>query len=277
MTGVAIDAYPGRASIPYEDASPDGTVGLLALATDATIEDTLRSLLPPGVGLCTTRLANTDPITAASLRATEDRITDAARALLPDGRLDALVYGCTAGAAAIGHPEVVRLLRAAHPAAQCLTPVSAAAAAMRHLGIRRPSVLTPNVRELNEAMAGHFGAAGFQVSNVVGLEIAQDAHIARVPPRTLVEAARHACAPQADGLLICCTSLRVTPVIDQIEALVGRPVVTSNQAVLWDLARRLGFSAGRTGLGRLLNPAPAHPAPPEPRTTMPATHPKGPR
>ncbi|WP_050506509.1 maleate cis-trans isomerase family protein [Streptomyces rimosus] len=255
MNTAAVNSYPDRAGIPFEDATPDGTVGLLALATDANIEDTLRSLLPPSVGLCTTRLANTDPITAASLCATRDRITEAARTILPGGRLDALVYGCTAGAAAIGHGEVERLLRAAHPAVQCLTPVSSAAAAMRYLGVRRPAILTPNVRELNVAIARHFGASGFEVADVVGLELAQDAHIGRVPPHVLVRAARHACGPRADGLLVCCTSLRVTPVIDRIEALVGRPVVTSNQAVLWDLARRLGFPAARTGLGQLLAPA----------------------
>lgn len=224
----------------FDDTRPAGTAGLLALATDVNIEDDLRGLLPSAIRLCTTRMSNTNPITAETLRQTADRITPAAAGILPGQDLDVLVYGCTAGAAVIGDDTVERLLLAAKPGARCLSPVSAAAASLRHLGIRRLSILTPNVRPLNEAIADYFANEDFDVDNITGFELRQDPDITRVPPSAIVDAARETCTASADGLLICCTSLRVTPVIGKIESMIGRPVVTSNQALAWAIADALG-------------------------------------
>jgi maleate isomerase len=247
----APETTPARADLPLEESTPHGTVALLALATDGHIEDDLRRLLPPTMRLCTTRLANSGPITAQTLRATAEHITQAASRILPETRLDAVVYGCTAGAAAIGQTKVVKLLRRARPAAACLSPLSAATAAMRHLGIERPCILTPNVPELHEAIVRHFTEEGFTVTGSTGLGIREDADITRVAPRVLVELAQQLCAPEADGLLVCCTSLRASGVIDTLEERLGRPVVTSNQALVWELARQLDLPPAATRQGRL--------------------------
>jgi maleate isomerase len=246
-----VQATEDWADVVLEDATPDGRVGLLALATDANIEDNLRALLPASVGMYTTRLSHTNPITVETLRSTAGGITEAGREIMTGHDIDVLVYGCTAGAAAIGHEEIVRLLKEAKPTAHCVSPVSAASAALRHLGITRPSILTPNIPEINDVIAGYFSQAGFEVQGIAGLGIRDDLDITRVAPRSLLEAARHACAPESDGLLISCTSLRATAVIDQIEALIDRPVVTSNQALVWEITRELGVTLPGAGLGRL--------------------------
>ena len=41
--------------------------------------------------------------------------------------------------------------------------------------------------------------------------------------------------------------------VEEAEALLGRPVLTSNQAMSWLLRRQLGISAPLVGFGRLLS------------------------
>jgi maleate isomerase len=247
----SVRTHAVKVSFTFEDVTPGGTVGLLALSTDANIEDNLRRLLPSDVGLYTTRIMNSDLITLETLRATAGQITAAARTILPDREVDVMVYGCTSGAIVLGHEEVALRLRAAKPRAACVTPAAAAEAALRHLRVRRLSILTPYVTQLNEMIAEHFTRAGFEISTIAGFELRRDIDMNRLPPLAIIEAASQVCDPATDALFIPCTSMRTTTVIDEIESIIGRPVVTSNQALVWRLAGLLGFPLPAEGLGRL--------------------------
>jgi maleate isomerase len=63
----------------------------------------------------------------------------------------------------------------------------------------------------------------------------------------VVEAAR----PDADAYLVSCANISVFPVIDEIEQTLGRPVVTSNQVVIWHALSLLGIADRRNCCGRL--------------------------
>ena len=51
-----------------------------------------------------------------------------------------------------------------------------------------------------------------------------------------IEAARS----EADAYFLSCANISVFPVIEEIEQKLGRPVVTSNQAVIWEALTLLG-------------------------------------
>jgi maleate isomerase/arylmalonate decarboxylase len=53
-------------------------------------------------------------------------------------------------------------------------------------------------------------------------------------------------------LLITCTDFPALPLIAPLEAELGVPVVTSNQATLWAALRRAGVHDVVSGAGRLL-------------------------
>lgn len=256
---LSIRAHVVDLQFAFEEVPLGGTVGLLALSTDANIENDLHRLLPPGVGLYTTRIANTDPITVESLSAATEHITDAARMILPDRDIDVLVYSCIAGTVALGACETERRLRAAKPRTGVLTPVAAAEAALRHLDVQRLSILTPYIRPVNEMIADHFARTGFEITNVSGFSLRQDLHMTRLPSWALVQAARQVCDSGAEALFIPGTSVRATEVIDEIESVIGRPVVTSNQALAWRLAHVLGVRLPENGLGQLVKSEYAEP------------------
>ena len=59
-------------------------------------------------------------------------------------------------------------------------------------------------------------------------------------------------APQADGILISCGNLRTFEVIEALEIDTRLPVVTSNQAGLWQVLRMAGIKDRLAYLGQLL-------------------------
>src|SRR5690606_3692605 len=79
-----------------------------------------------------------------------------------------------------------------------------------------------------------------------------DRQMARVSPDELASAAVEAMAPQSEALFISCTALRAAGVAAKIEAIIGKPVVTSNLATAWACLRLCGDEAERPQLGRLM-------------------------
>ena len=77
---------------------------------------------------------------------------------------------------------------------------------------------------------------------------------------------RAADAPNADAVLISGTGLPTAGIVERLERDLGKPVVTSQAAVLWRALTMLGVNERVSGYGRLLaRPAPTSGAlPPAP-------------
>lgn len=60
------------------------------------------------------------------------------------------------------------------------------------------------------------------------------------------------CPAEADSILLAGTGLRCVAIIDALEAALGRPVVTANQASLWRALRAAGIDDPVDGYGTLL-------------------------
>jgi maleate isomerase len=56
-----------------------------------------------------------------------------------------------------------------------------------------------------------------------------------------------------DGVFVSCTSLRALQVIAKAEAQLGKPVVSSNQALAWHLMRLAGMNDSPLEAGQLFN------------------------
>ena len=94
---------------------------------------------------------------------------------------------------------------------------------------------------------------GFDIVDKGSFKQRGDPNIVRVPPQAIFEAGLALASPASvDGLFISCTALRVSPVIARLEAALGKPVVSSNQALAWDCLRLAGCDATVPGFGRLL-------------------------
>ena len=229
-------------------------IGLVTLCNDVTIEPELRNFLPiEGVSVYASRVPNTTAGTVESLRLLEGHITAAAALIVPDIRIDVMAFGCTSGSMAIGPDVVAERIREARPGMACTNPVSAAAKGLRALGCKRIALLDPYTDEVNVVVERYVSGQGFDIVDKGSFKQRGDPNIVRVPPQAIFEAGLALASPASvDGLFISCTALRVSPVIGRLEEALGKPVVSSNQALAWDCLRLAGCDATVPGFGRLL-------------------------
>ncbi|MDE0242334.1 MAG: arylmalonate decarboxylase [bacterium] len=241
-----------------------GRLGFILLDTEETADDDIRAMVPWDVGVFITRVRLADPVTVQNLTAVAGDLGDAAR-LLPE-RLDAIAYVCTSGSIAAGEAAVERAIRSAQPETSPLALVTCVVDAMRHLGIARVAVGTPYLDEVNRMEAAFLEDRGFDVSSMRGLGIARGRDMTRVEPRDIVRLALDVCTSNCDGIFLSCTALRAVEVIETIEDETGKPVVTSNQALVWRMLRQIGIHDSTSGPGRLFRlPEPVQPAVDMPR------------
>lgn len=240
-----------KPEISFEAVAPP-RVGLIALATDLTSENDANGLLPTeGIRLHTSRVAFENPTTPDSLRGMEPLLSEAAELILPGLPLAAIWYSCTAASAILGDAALADAIAAGRPGVPLVTPPEAAAAAFARLGVTRIAVLTPYLAETTSGLVDYFATKGLEIVSTLSLGLADDRDMARVSGASIRGAAEAADHAHAEAVFISCTALPALAQIPTIEATLGKPVVTSNQASLW----RIGQLSGRhlAGPGRLFD------------------------
>ena len=231
-------------------------IGLIVLASDSVIEPEVRTFLPrDGISLYVARIPVLEKAGVAKLQAMEVQIPDAAARILPDEELDVIGFGCTSGSMVIGPEGVAAAVHGSRPGVPVTNPVSAALKGLWALGLERIALITPYVDEVNERVGRFVTGQGFEVVTKGSFKQPRDPQIMRVPPEAIFEAGRELGSADVDGLFISCSGLRCSSVIARIEEAIGKPVVTSNQALAWDFLRLNGCDDVVEGFGRLLTVA----------------------
>ncbi|MDF1794547.1 MAG: Asp/Glu racemase [Thalassobaculaceae bacterium] len=232
-------------------------IGYLLLATEQTVQDDIMALRPEGVGVHVTRLAIADLITVETLAAQADLLADASRLLLSDGSLDVVCYACTSGSLVVGEDRVFDELRRGQPQAVPTSIITGVIAALRAVQARRLVVCTPYVKSVNEAEIAYLEARGFTVEALYGLELEKDSDMVRLPPDFLAAYAAAASArhPDADAVFFSCGAMRSLGIVDTLERALGKPVIVSNQAMIWDCLRKAGIDDRLQGYGQLFSVA----------------------
>ncbi len=227
-------------------------IGYILLATEQTIPDDVYRLRPRGVGVHFARVAIPDSITNQTLAALAPQLGHAAATLLPDGSLGVVCYACTSGSLVIGEDRVFAELRKGAPNARPTSLVTGVIRGLRALGARRLVVATPYLDEINRREARYLEAAGFEVLDIQGLNLERDSDMVRVAPSYIADFAASLDRPEAEAVFISCGALRSIEIVDELENRLGKPVVVSNQAMIWDTFRLAGIDDRIEGYGSLL-------------------------
>jgi len=250
MNGAVSDSKAGVVTL---DSRPVAKrIGLIVLATDHTSErDFARVCDPDEVGVYASRIAYENPTTPENLSQMGPRLSQAADLILPGEPVDVVAYACTAASVVLGNDTVFDAIRAAKPGAACVTPSTAAFDAFDALGIRRVSVLTPYTDRVTGQLVDYFGGLGLDIVNHRGLGFDDDREMARIDHTSLLEAGANTISEDADALFVSCTAVRAMECISRLEDRIGKPVISSNQALVWRSLRLVGVSRRIQGFGRL--------------------------
>jgi maleate isomerase len=228
-------------------------IGLLVLATDQTMEHEFRLLVrQPGVALYESRLWNDVTITPDTLRAMRDRIAPATELILPGCKLDVVAFGCSSATMLLGEDEVFRLIHSVRPGVACTTPITAAFAAFKALGARRIGVLTPYPPEVNAGVRQYLDSHGVDVAAFATFDKRDDRDAARISVGSVADGVKAlARSARLDCVFVCCTSLRLSEAVEEMETATGLPVTSSDYAMAWHCLRLAGVKDRVAGAGRL--------------------------
>lgn len=245
-----------RDNIPYKlgkEYGYRGAIGLIVLAVDSTMEQEFRQILPQeGIALYANRIPFSNQVTRETLAALESDIVKSAELIHPGRRLDVLAFGCTSGTIVIGKDKVFAKLREVRPDIACTTPMVAGVEGCKALGIRRLALLTPYIEEINRMVREFIENHGLEVPVMGSFNNPNDDEVARIAPESLRDAILDLGREDVEAVFVSCSSLQVTPVIEECEAKLGKPVMSSNQAMAWHSLRLAGYTDPIPSFGRLL-------------------------
>ena len=229
-------------------------IGLIIPSSDQLTETQFHRYCPDGVTIHVTRLRLPERrrLTMAEI---DDAIAEAAVALA-DARPGVIVFhypASTLGDAAKSEPRYLDVIEEATD----LPAVSTGRAiieALDSLGVDKLVLITPYDEAAGQTESRYLEEAGFEVIHELGLGLTGVDEYIMVPAQRWQQIAISNARDDADGYLLSCTNTNMIAVIEACESHLGKPVITSNQAVLWACLKRLRGPHVIVGLGRLFDP-----------------------
>ena len=232
---------------------PRARMGLIIPSVNTYSEPQFNRFAPAGLGIHIAR-ARVAGEWKRPLPELKDEIATASK-LLSDIKPSAIVFHCTDTSMTQGPQGEGKILDIVKDA----TGIDAMATsrlvldALQALGMKKVVLLTPY--KSNKSVIDYLNAAGITVVADVALKL-EASNFGSVTPQDWARLAKENDRPDADGIFLSCTNTRQIEAIADIEKTLGKPVVNSNQAVLWGAVKRLSAKVGAVKpmpqLGRLM-------------------------
>jgi maleate isomerase len=195
------------------------------------MEPDFYKMVPPGVTVHSARMRLIDFNEKELLGMLDDvgRETE----YLASASVDVIVYGCSTCSlmGGIDWEDVLVQQIEFDTGISVLTVNQSVVKAIRRLGGRRISVVTPYGFRLNKLEKAYLEAYGLEVISCKGMGLHDPRDVCFVQEDAVLDLVEQV-VEDADVLYISCTNLPVIQLIVRIEALYGIPVVTANQAAL---------------------------------------------
>jgi maleate isomerase len=224
-------------------------LGIMLPASNTIVEPLAAALLPAGVSLHAERLMLRKGPTQLNML---DRIEEAT-ALLVDAGVNRLIFHCTA--ITMYDPEMPERIRnriaAVTPVPVTITSETIVGA-LRVLGARKVVLVTPYDQGTNDRERAFLAHNGITVLGDRALDLKTAAEFFDVQPERWVRETIAMRDDDADAYFVSCTQIRAAEVIEALEGATGKPVVTSNQGMLWGALRDGHVDDSISGYGRLL-------------------------
>ncbi|MCP5081043.1 MAG: Asp/Glu racemase [Alphaproteobacteria bacterium] len=182
-----------------------------------------------------------------------DRVVSDLSAVRPD----LVLYGCTSATLAHG-PAFDREFCASikqRAGVDAATAAGALVNALTCLGVRKIAFSSPYVAALNGEAIGFLAQSGFETVSRKDVEADLGNYgQGALSPEEVYALGMAADSAEADALVLSCTEMRAVEAIEALERDLAKPVVTSNQAMMFSAAVMLGLEPATVpSFGRLLS------------------------
>jgi maleate isomerase len=235
---------------PHAAAGPEIELPDMAPGRVATLVSRIRAPDSGGSG------PGTPPTTPSGLRAlTEPAVLDGAAAPFAGGSVDVIGYASTSTGYALGFDAEVALLeRLAQRWGLPVVGTSvSAAAALRAFDVQRVALVHPPWfdDELNDLGAAYFRSQSLDVVSSDSADLPNDPE--RIEPGAIIESISSRLSDDAEAVFIGGTGFRAARAIEALEERLRRPVLDSNQVLLWSILAAVRADVEVRGYGRLFD------------------------
>ncbi len=233
-------------------------IGLLVPFTNSNVEPDITLMRPEGLSIHVARMGGYDEDEipdAQQMRGLGSSDLDEPIRLLSGVRPDVMIYGCTSATLTHG-PAFDRDLAKKISQASGAKTVTAAGAlvfALRQLDVMRIGFASPYVAAINDLAVGFLSDMGFKTVARSEVDGALGNHEqGALDPEAVFQLGLAANHPDAEALVLSCTDMRSVEVLDRLEQATGKPVISSNQAIMFETLHVLGITDPVPGFGTLL-------------------------
>jgi maleate isomerase len=172
---------------------------------------------------------------------------------LKDLSPDAVVFNCTGASVAHGATGDALLAqrlgeRLGVPATNTMVAIKEALQALRADRILH---VCPFADEFSRIERESLEASGHKLARTISLGFTDAKEAALMTPQRIAGIVREQIGPDIGAVLLSCANVRAFEAAAELEAALGLPVVTSNQATLWAVLRLVGWHGQIAGAGSL--------------------------
>ena len=120
---------------------------------------------------------------------------------------------------------------------------------MSTLGCRKINFVSPYQESVTKSLRDHLHANNFIIQNQISFNESDDKNVARISDKDSLEAIIEVGKQDCEAVFISCTNLKTFKIINEAEKVLDKPVISSNQAICWQMLREAGIhSAAGPGI-----------------------------
>ena len=156
---------------------------------------------------------------------------------------DVLAYMCTSGSfmdGSDGDLAIRSRIEGLTDAAVTSTSL-AVITALDHVGARSAALLSPYDDDMARREEEWLTGAGLNIADHRNLDIVDNLDRGRLPPSVALRHALELNWGDADCILLSCANVAYEPIVDELEEITGRSVITSSRATTWHALRLAGI------------------------------------
>jgi len=203
-------------------------------------------------------LLGLESVTPAALKKMAENIVSESKKLCIGHKMDLICLGCTSGSF-IGGPGydqgIIKMIEDATGVPATTTSTSLLVA-FKDLGIKKIAMCGPYLKEVFDVAIDFFKHYGIETLNLEYLSYNKteefwDYRHNPYPVYKLIKDS-HKAAPDADCVFVSCMWSRILGIVDTAEAEIGKPVICSCNAVLYNILKMLQIPDPVYHYGQLL-------------------------
>jgi maleate cis-trans isomerase len=234
-------------------------LGFLVPPGNPTVETEMIALAPAGVSVHFHRMVARGSPGAPNGQDVRNRMMlehiDESVEMLALVKPDAIVIAHTATSYHLGRESEAKLLTRLQQASgtRIVTAFGSVARALERLDVKRIALGAPYARETMLQGKAHLEAHGFEVVTYENLP--DVTNIYELTAEHAYKLARSIDGPEVEAVFLTGTGMPTLPILEALEHDLGKPVISSASAMMWNALRLSGVGQPISGYGRLLTMA----------------------